>query len=158
MLSLSDWGTFDRRTLVHLGGDVLAVFERHIQSIGRSRESGGILLGCVRGSNLEIIEATSPSRFDERFPFLFVRKAAWHRQVAEKRWHSSGGTVRYLGEWHTHPEELPCPSAVDLVEWRKLASKRDDGRALLAVIVGRAGLHVELMNDAGQRVVLEPIR
>jgi hypothetical protein len=47
---------------------------------------------------------------------------------------------------------------VDLVEWRKLASKRDDGRALLAVIVGRAGLHVELMNDAGQRVVLEPIR
>lgn len=158
MLSLSDWGTLDRRTLVHLAGDVLTVFESHIQPIGRSRESGGILLGCVRGSNLEIVEATIPSRFDERFPFLFVRKAAWHRQVAEKRWRRSGGTVRYLGEWHTHPEDLPSPSTVDLVEWRKLAVKRNDGRPLLAVIVGRRGLHVELIDDVGQRVVLEPIR
>ncbi|PJJ18876.1 integrative and conjugative element protein (TIGR02256 family) [Janthinobacterium sp. 67] len=158
MLSLSDWGTTDRRTLVHLERCVLEVFARHVQLIGSSRESGGILLGRVRGSNLEIIEATVPSRFDERFPFLFIRKARQHRQIADERWRCSGGTVRYLGEWHTHPEELPQPSSVDLVEWRTLSAKRNDGRPLLAVIVGRAGLHVEFINDAGQRLVLESIR
>jgi integrative and conjugative element protein (TIGR02256 family) len=142
---------------VHLGGDVLDVFGRHVQFAENSRESGGILLGCVRGPNLEIIEATEPSRFDERFPFLFVRKAASHRQVAEKRWHRSGGTVRYLGEWHTHPEEFPRPSSIDLVEWRKLAAKRNDGRPLLAVIVGRVGLHVEFIDGSGKRLVLESV-
>lgn len=158
MLALSDWATVDRRMLVYLRIAVLEVFGHHVQSGFSSRESGGILLGYVRGMNLEIIEATEPSRFDERFPFLFVRKAERHRHIAESRWNRSGGTIRYLGEWHTHPEDLPLPSSIDLIEWRKLAVKRNDGRPLLAVIVGRRGLHIEVMDDSGQRMVLESIR
>lgn len=43
------------------------------------------------------------------------------------------------------------------MEWRALAVKRTDGRPVLAVIVGRKGLHVELMTASGERVQLFPI-
>lgn len=43
------------------------------------------------------------------------------------------------------------------MEWRALAVKRTDGRPVLAVIVGRKGLHVELMAASGERIQLLPI-
>ncbi|WP_228761631.1 hypothetical protein [Pseudomonas sp. MPC6] len=45
----------------------------------------------------------------------------------------------------THPEDYPSPSSIDLREWRALAASRIDGRPLLALIVGRKGLHLEFM-------------
>ena len=59
--------------------------------------------------------------------------------------------VRDLGEWHTHPQEVPSPSYVDLDEWKILAKGRADKRPLLAVVVGRQNLHVELMHADGMR-------
>ena len=158
MQLLAAWGTLDRKVLLCLADSVLEVFEKHIQATPDSCESGGILLGHVRGAHLEVIEATAPSRRDGSFRFLFIRRPASHRQIAESRWHSSGGTVRYLGEWHTHPEDQPRPSLIDQNEWRRLAVKRNDGSPLLAIIVGRKGLHVELVERTGQRVCLEPVR
>ncbi len=158
MRPLESWGTPDRRILLCLAESVLDVFEKHVQATDDSYESGGILLGCIRGMHLEIVEATTPSRLDGRSRFLFIRRTAWHRWIAESRWRSSGGTVRYLGEWHTHPEDRPRPSSIDKREWRRLAATREDGRPLLAVIVGRDGLHMELVESTGQCVVLEPVR
>lgn len=158
MRSLESWGTLDRRVLLCLAENVLDVFEKHVQATDDSRESGGILLGSLRGTHLEIVEATTPSRLDGRSRFLFIRRTFWHRWIAESRWRSSGGTVRYLGEWHTHPEDHPRPSSIDKKEWRRLAATRQDGRPLLAIIVGREGLHMELVESTGQRIVLEPVR
>lgn len=157
MRALESWGTADRRVLLCLAESVLEIFRRYVQINDETNEGGGILLGQVRGANLEVVEATAPSRLDCRFRFLFVRGTARHRQIAESRWRSSGGTIRYLGEWHTHPEDHPRPSSIDKIEWRKLAAAREDGSPLLAIIVGRKGLHVELVERTGQRIVLEQI-
>jgi integrative and conjugative element protein (TIGR02256 family) len=43
----------------------------------------------------------------------------------------------YLGEWHTHPEEKPIPSFLDISEWRKICSARKE--RMIFVIVGWTG-------------------
>ncbi|WP_458232303.1 Mov34/MPN/PAD-1 family protein [Roseateles sp. P5_E8] len=134
----------------------MAVFAANVQT-GRRPESGGILLGTVHDRGMLITHATAPSRFDRCLPMFFSRDSRVHREVAQRLWHESGGTTRYLGDWHTHPEDVPSPSRIDLREWHKLALARNDERPALSVIVGRVGMHVELMDSHGQRVHLTPV-
>nr|WP_240635385.1 Mov34/MPN/PAD-1 family protein [Lysobacter enzymogenes] len=120
-------------------------------------EAGGLLLGSVHGCHMLITDATVPTRFDKRFRFFFERMESVHRLVASTMWRQSKGLIRYLGEWHTHPQDQPSPSGTDILEWRDLAKKRRDFRPMLAVIVGRDGMHVELMFADGGRMRLEAI-
>jgi integrative and conjugative element protein (TIGR02256 family) len=145
----------ETKQLVYLNQQPLEVFGRYIQDGVDSKEAGGILLGHVRGEHLEITEATEPSCWDRRFRFLFERMPFFHHRLAMKRWKESNGLVRYIGEWHTHPQDYPAPSSIDLGEWKILAADRVDGRPLLALIVGCRDLHVEYMSGTGRRTVLE---
>lgn len=151
------WATPDRRVLLSLAEPVLAVFERHIQARPSDCEAGGLLLGTVHGSNIAVAEATWPTTWDKRFRHLFERMPFGHGRIAQARWKASGGTVRYVGEWHTHPQDYPRPSGLDRTEWNKLTRKRADGRPMLAVIVGREGLYVELAPRAGIGPVMKPM-
>jgi integrative and conjugative element protein (TIGR02256 family) len=134
--------------------EVLNVFSKHAQTKISMPESGGILLGYVREPHLEVLEATEPTRWDKRLRSFFDRSAQGHHDLAQRRWSESSGLVRYLGEWHTHPEDYPTPSWVDKSGWMKLANKRQDGRPVLAIIVGRKGLHVELIDCEGKAMVM----
>lgn len=154
MRFINTWKLPNTDQYVYLGAQPLQIFEKYMQEGPDSREAGGILLGYVRGAHLEIIEATEPSRFDRRFKFLFERMPFFHRRLAMKRWRESNGLIRYVGEWHTHPQNQPVPSSIDLQEWQQLAIDRRDGRPLLALIVGCRGLHVEYMFSTGKRQVL----
>lgn len=149
MQFLDSWATTDRRILVSLPDPVRAVFESHIQFLHSDCEAGGLLLGTVHGSNIAVVEATIPTIWDKRLRNLFERMPFGHSSIAQKRWHSSGGTVRYVGEWHTHPQDFPQPSELDRTEWAKLSRARKDGRPMLAVIVGRKDLYVELVPCGG---------
>lgn len=133
---------------------VLEVFAKHAQTNIFMPESGGILLGYVREPHLEVLEATEPTRWDKRLRYFFDRSAQGHHDLAQRRSTESGGLVRYLGEWHTHPEDYPSPSFVDKSGWINLANKRQDERPVLAIIVGRKGLHVELINHEGNAMVM----
>jgi integrative and conjugative element protein (TIGR02256 family) len=155
MCLVSDWTLADGSLLLNFSSEVRNVFERHKQ-VGDLPESGGVLLGTVHDSGLLVTVATTPTRLDRQLRYLFERLPFGHRAVAERMWRHSGGTTRYIGEWHTHPQDIPTPSGIDLEEWRKLAKKRADKRPLLAVIVGRRGLHVELAHGNGHRELLNP--
>ena len=156
MRHVADWATQGQHVLLNFAEGVLGVFEAYVQTRSRP-ESGGVLLGTVHERGLLITMATPPSRHDGRHPYLFERGPNGHRAVAQRAWRKSGGTVRYLGEWHTHPQDLPSPSRIDREEWRKLARARQDRRPLLAVIVGRRGLHVEFAAADGSSQLLLPI-
>jgi hypothetical protein len=97
MSFLNDWSTPDYRELIHLDDSVLHVFVDHAQVTYSSTESGGILLGRVRGEHLEIIEATKPTHIDRCLRYLFERSEFFHQHHATARWVESLGTVRYLG-------------------------------------------------------------
>jgi len=147
MQSLSSWATEDQKHFcifqsLHLN---------HSSSIPKSMiliaRAGGLLLGSVHRANCSlskqrlilhginasaIFSSGCPSAMR---PLLF-------------RWKASEGTVRYLGEWHTHPENHPKPSRLDKVEWIDLSSRRSDKRPMFAVIVGRENLYVELISSS----------
>lgn len=146
---MNAWATLDRRTLLDFSEQTMAVFESHIQTLPSDCEAGGLLLGTLHGSNIRVTEATIPTALDKRFQYLFERMPFGHSSIARARWNASEGTVRYLGEWHTHPQDYPLPSGIDRTEWNKLSCKRADGRLMLAVIVGRKSLYIELVPHAG---------
>lgn len=157
MLPMSSWATEDNRTLLHFSESVLRTFCQHIQASEFDCEAGGILLGSVHGAHLLIEQATVPTTWDKRFRYQFERMQIGHEAIAQSRWMASQGTVRYLGEWHTHPEDHPRPSSLDTSEWSQLSARRRDNRPTLAVIVGRHTLHVELAHSSGYAQVLLPI-
>lgn len=115
------------------------------------------MLGSVHGAHLLIEQATVPTAWDKRFRYLFERRPFGHDAIARARWTSSQGTIRYLGEWHTHPEDHPHPSCLDRSEWNRLSAQRLDKRPMLAVIVGRKSLYVELVPSSDCGPVLIPV-
>lgn len=146
---VTSWTTPDCRTLLNLEEAVVQVFRQHAQVRSSDPEAGGILLGTVHGLSMIINEATIPSAWDTRLRYFFDRLPFGHGSIASARWKDSDGIIRYLGEWHTHPEDIPHPSGIDRSEWKRVSKRRLDGRPLLAIIVGRKELHVELVTANG---------
>lgn len=155
---MSSWATEDRKMLLHFSETTIDAFLRHIQTSDLDCEAGGILLGSVHGTHMLIEQATVPTTRDKRFRYLFERMPFGHEAIALARWTASQGTIRYLGEWHTHPENNPTPSTLDRAEWHRLSSSRRDKRSMLAVIVGRERLYVELVPSSGRGPVLMSVR
>lgn len=153
---LSSWSTSDRRSLLHFSESTLITFSRYNQLRDCDFEAGGLLLGSVHGTHMLIEQATVPTAWDKRFRYLFERMPFGHEAIALARWTASQGTVRYLGEWHTHTEDHPQPSGLDRSEWSRLSAKRLDKRPMLAVIVGRKSLYVELVPSSGRGSVFIP--
>jgi len=112
--------------------------KQHIQHTKRQTEAGGALLGRHLHESLDLVidEITLPQRKDNRRRFSFFRSDT-HNDLANQRWRETGGTMAYLGLWHTHPESVPTPSQTDLHDWEK-ASCEDtyEGDYLFFVIVG----------------------
>lgn len=156
MQFVAEWSANQGRNLIYIHSQVLNVFLRHVQAEPTDMEGGGLLLGYVRGSHLEIVDATEPTKFDRRFRTLFERMREVHEHIAQKQWSDSNGLVRYVGEWHTHPQDHPSPSDTDLTEWKKLAVKRNDKRPVLGLIVGRKTLYLESISRDGTRTEFFP--
>lgn len=157
MQFLSAWATEDKKALLHFSKSTLETFCQHMQASDTCCEAGGLLLGSVHGAHMLIDQATVPTVRDKRFRYLFERMPFGHEAIALSRWTSSQGTIRYLGEWHTHPEDRPHPSGLDRSEWSRLSAIRRDKRPMLAVIVGRKTLHVELVSSAARGSVFIPV-
>lgn len=98
-------------------------------------EAGGILMGYRRGRHTHVTEATVPTSRDVQRRFGFFRHGTHHQRVALRRWKESGETLDYVGEWHTHPEDDPSPSGVDLKHWRDITGA--SSRPMVFLIVGR---------------------
>lgn len=157
MQFMSSWATDNKRTLLHFSDSTLGIFSQHVQSTDSDCEAGGLLLGSNHGNHMLIEQATVPTVWDNRFRNLFERMPFGHDAIALARWTASQGIIRYIGEWHTHPEDYPNPSGLDRSEWNLLSGKRLDNRPLLVVIVGRQDLYVELVPGSGLGSVFLPI-
>jgi integrative and conjugative element protein (TIGR02256 family) len=121
----------------------MAVFDRHRQVRPRSREAGGVLLGrlVLESSDVIIDAASEPAPKDVRSRFRFFRAALPAQRVVNAAWADSGGSKNYLGEWHSHPEDVPSPSGTDLEDWHRVVLKTlCEQDFLLFVIVGRVSI------------------
>ena len=133
MLKPLPFGRSDAMLLIE--PQVLEQLERFRQMAKSSPEAGGILMGYCRGPHTHVTEATIPTSRDVQRRFGFFRHAAHHQRVARRRWKESGETMDYVGEWHTHPEDAPSPSGVDLQHWQEIA--KASSKPMVFLIVGR---------------------
>ncbi|PSH11160.1 hypothetical protein B7R74_21960 [Yersinia pseudotuberculosis] len=95
-------------------------------------ESGGVLIGEYRGKHILISHCTLPGQEDEYSRLFYHRKSSHHQHELERIW-SLYGTHTYIGEWHTHPENTPTPSYLDISEWKK---NLPTDRIMIVLIVG----------------------
>lgn len=102
--------------------NVISLIDSYRQDRFFKKEAGGILLGFRRGLHIHVSDATRPQREDIRTRFSFNRKDPHHQWYTDELWNTSGGVIGYLGEWHTHPEQLPKPSSVDTRDWLRITT------------------------------------
>lgn len=112
---------------------LVAQMEAYKQHGRRANESGGILLGSMRGEHIEINELTFPQIDDQQLRYRFNRKSNFHINKALETWKRSNKTEYYLGEWHTHPQTDASPSSYDYSSWRAKLPKRP----LILIVIGR---------------------
>ena len=129
---------YDNTLTVHFSPEVEEFFESWMDHDNYHVEAGGLIIGTMEaGSQLTITDITTPQLSDHRFPFHFFRSETSHQEKMDKLWKESGFRKLYLGEWHTHPEPYPHPSSVDISEWKKIASKKQNSSWMLFLIIGR---------------------
>jgi len=129
-----------------LTDSVLSRFERHRQTRWFHREAGGQLFSDLDGHDIVVQEATGPRSADWRSRFSYrPDRLAERREI--KRKHAAG--LHFIGDWHTHPEGRPKPSASDLQSIAECVSASvHELNAFVMVIVGQLpwpeGIHVSL--------------
>jgi integrative and conjugative element protein (TIGR02256 family) len=132
------------------GGHLATVADEVVRRIRRftappesDLEAGGILLGCRRGPHVEVLDCTEPMRLDRRTRYSFVRRDPGHQRAALAAWNTSGRTVNFVGEWHTHPEETPSPSRIDRNTWADVMRHRE-AEAQIFMIAGHSAFYCAL--------------
>lgn len=124
---------------------VLTTMNRFVQRRRQDQEAGGMLIGHHPLASEDIIldRLTTPQPADRRRRYRFERDQAAHQVLLNAEWEKSDQRRTYIGEWHTHPEDSPSPSSLDLDSWLKAVScTHYHGPGLLFIIVGRRRIRV----------------
>lgn len=121
---------------ITISNKVIATIINHRQ-INNKYEAGGMLIGSivVNSNEIEINDYTEPLKEDSRNRLAFKRSNI-HNELLHKKWKDSNFTKLYLGEWHTHPQNIPTPSFIDKISWNKLLVKSDTESDILIFIIG----------------------
>lgn len=103
-------------TIIHFEDSAIETLTSFRQLMATSPESGGILLGTKILSRNEYVvtEVTTPTPNDKQGRFFFLRNQKTAQKRVTEVWNASNGVTNYLGEWHTHPQQTPQPSSIDL--------------------------------------------
>lgn len=126
-------------SLVVISTEVANTLLSYRQISNSSHESAGVLIGERRDVHIVIKNLSEPSRWDIRSRFKVDRVSKHHQKVVDNAFKNSNGTLQYLGEWHTHPEDVPKPSMTDYSSWHKNLKSSDP---LILIIAGRTDFWV----------------
>ncbi|MCB2380327.1 Mov34/MPN/PAD-1 family protein [Hymenobacter sp. BT635] len=117
---------------------VLSVMQSYAQHDPVATEAGGVMMGrYIASSNDVVIDVvTEPMPGDRRTRYSFYRDKRRHQAAMDAAWEASGHTCTYLGEWHTHPEERPTPSEIDIKGWNRRLCQDQFDEELFFLIIG----------------------
>ena len=128
---------------------VYACWLKHRQMKPKDTEQFGVLIGSriEDESNIWIDRCTTPKKRDISQRARFVMKDPLHQQSINKAFEQSNGELGYIGTWHTHPQNVPIPSIIDLNDWEQCTLRNPD-RLLVFVIVGNEQVNIYIkIND-----------
>lgn len=103
--------TVHERLTMLIRPHVLAIFREYTQDSFFKREAGGQLFGYFDSRKLIIDLATTPKKGDQRSRFSFLPNRPKEQKEIDEKF-SEG--LHYLGDWHTHPQNIPAPSRSDI--------------------------------------------
>ena len=119
--------------------EIILELSNYRQITVHKNENGGMLIGSklLHDNILEINDMTHPLIEDSFSPTTFKRSNS-HNDILKEKWKKSNHTKMYLGEWHTHPQDIPSPSSVDIDNWVKLMERsKTESEILIFIIIGR---------------------
>lgn len=136
---------------IEFSAEAISVFEANRQKCWISKEIGGQLFAKISGQRITIAVATITQGKSRRSRFGFFPDRAAERQDV-LRYFQQG--LHYVGDWHSHPEDYPSPSSVDLREMQDIfRQSRHELSFMILLIVGRtefpAGLYVGAVTHNG---------
>lgn len=102
-------------------------------------EYGGVLVGYydVKEKQYCITDITWPQREDIQKHYGFIRKSFGHQEIVDLLWKQSEYRKCYVGEWHTHDQNIPTPSFIDVKNWKKISARNKNYEVSFFIIVGR---------------------
>lgn len=119
---------------VILCSSVIEQVTRYRQICHDAPESGGQLFAHITSSEIVISCATVPYKEDRRSRFRLTLDR-WRQKLDIRQLFSKG--LHFVGEWHTHPENYPSPSEMDLANMRECFVKsKHQLHSFLMMIVG----------------------
>jgi integrative and conjugative element protein (TIGR02256 family) len=131
--------------IIYISDSVIAIFEKHKQIKKNDNESGGILIGQIKGKNIYILRASTPNIFDKSSRYFFECNKDAAQIIINYEFYNSGNRSIYIGEWHTHPENTPSPSSIDKKMIKNQFKKNKLNEPFLILIIqGLKNLYVSL--------------
>ncbi len=117
--------------------DVSLELYENRQASADDLEAGGILLGSIYDGFIQIEVISIPGGNDIRKHDYFQRDRERAQRFINQAHKYSRGITNYLGEWHTHYQENPRPSPLDLSEIQQTFKKSSlPLKCVLTIIVG----------------------
>lgn len=138
-------------THIEIGKNAFEAMAYYIQSDNKKPEAGGILLGHYFDEcSFQIVEVSLPSKYDRASRYSFVRCRKNAQRIITKHFDESKGKIIYLGEWHTHPEDMPSPSVLDKKSIKERLLKDElNSDVIFTLILGRKGFYIAAVNKNG---------
>lgn len=105
----------------------------------RHSETGGVLVGYRVEDTFVIREVIGPGPSALHSPARFEPDAHWQYAELDRLYASSGGVLRYLGDWHTHPDGSPQMSTLDRRTLASIAACRHTKEPNPLMLIGGGG-------------------
>lgn len=84
-------------------------------------ETGGVLLGSARGAGADVGRLLGPGPAAHHDRRSFTPDQKWQTHEVAAAW-AADPTIRYLGDWHTHPYGAARLSADDIAAMRMISA------------------------------------
>lgn len=122
-------------------------------------ETGGLVFGTIDEAlrTVWLDRVSGPPPDSEASAERFVCGVEGTRAIADHHAQTSGGSLQFIGIWHTHPVSSPTPSLEDLqAMFQLLVEEQVPARHILMVIVGHAATSPGMASYLFQRREFRP--
>ena len=128
----------------------ILIFLKSYRQTGCKNECGGIIFATKQKDyDIYTIESCSePNSDDLSNRFSFVRNKKRAQKLINKKWKNSNGEINYIGEWHSHPENIPTPSITDKTLWENIfVDKSSKFGITINIIVGIEKFYIRITDE-----------